>query len=123
MNLTDEQVERLNLYVKRRLSQQKIEQRQLERLHESNKFVEILEKVLIKYNSTEYVEKWYNKGIFPPEDLLFFLYDYVKLYGRDCSDEEYDTYGNDFTTCLLFHEGYYFNKVVGQGCFIDVIKK
>ena len=43
-----------------------------------------------KYNSDAYKDRWYNRGIFPPEDLYWFIYDYAYKYGKcwNCISEE-----------------------------------
>jgi hypothetical protein len=101
-----------------------IHESQLKRFHEKHSFEfrRIVELILNKYNSKEYGTKWYNLGIEPPENLLFFLYDYAEEYGRGCSDEEYIEYGNTFTAGMYYINGYYFNKMNGQGTVIKVMK-
>ena len=100
----------------------KVEARQLERLYESGCFEKLTEKAIEKYNSSEYRDRWYNRGIVPPEDLLFFLFDYAKKYGRECSEEEWIKHGNSFSSGLFFCNGYYFNMMNGQGSAIIVTK-
>ena len=99
-----------------------IEVLQIKRLHKSGKFVELLEKAIEKYDSEEYVKRWYSRGIEPPETLFSFLFNYASLYGRDCSKKEYEKYGNDFTSELIFCNGYYFNLMFGQGTVILIEK-
>ncbi len=96
---------------------------QLVRFHNKGGFSEFIEKVLAKYNSNKYRDRWYNRGREPREDLLWFLYHYSEKYGRICTEEEMDTYSNMFTSDLLFCNGYYFNRIDGQGSAIIVTKK
>ena len=97
--------------------------RQLIKFHERGNFVEFIEKVILKYNSKEYEDRWYSRSIMPPEDLYWFLYDYAKVYGRECNYEEWDKYTNSFSSDLLFCNGYYFNKMDGQGSVFKISKQ
>jgi len=96
---------------------------QLERFHKNNNFKEFIEKVIIKYDSDNYKDRWYYKGIQPPEDLYWFLYEYAVKYGRECKKKEWKKYSNNFTSELYYINGYYFNRMDGQGSIIQVIKK
>lgn len=102
--------------------EERIKTNQLERLHKSGKFLELTEKVIEKYNSDKYRDSWYKRGIEPPEDLFWFLFEYAEKYGRECEEQEWEQYGNMFTSSLFFVNGYYFNRVDGQGSVIKVIK-
>jgi hypothetical protein len=48
---------------------------------------------------------------------------YAEKYGRECSEEEWNQYGNMFTSSLFFCSGYYFNRMDGQGSRIKVKKE
>lgn len=102
-----------------------IEKTQLERFHEKFKdnFDFIVEKVLEKYESDEYRNKWFNLGFEPPEPLINFLYEYSNEYGRTCNEEEWEKYGNEFTADLNYIHGWYFNLMIGQGSVIKVTKE
>jgi hypothetical protein len=99
----------------------------LERFHyrfgDPVKFVALVEKTIAKYEETEYVRHWYSKGIMPPETMYWTLYEYAQRYGRQCVKEEWIEYGNVFTSELYYINGYYFNRMDGQGSVIKVIKK
>jgi hypothetical protein len=103
-----------------------MKENQLDRFHikynTKELFVEFLEKVIIKYNSKEYNDRWYNRGTEPPESLYFFLFNYAQKYGRECDDAEWAKYGNMFSGDLYFIHGYYFNIMHGQGTVIKVTK-
>lgn len=99
-----------------------IKTNQLERFNRRGNFVDFVEKVIVKYDSDKYRDGWYNRGIEPPEDLLWFLFYYAEKYGRECSIEEWDLYGTPFTSNLFFCNGYYFNRMDGQGSYIKVAK-
>ena len=102
----------------------KIKNNQLVRFHEKHSFEfnRIVELILTKYNSKEYINNWYSRGIEPPNSLLFFLFDYAKKYGRDCSDEEYEEYSNIFSVGLFYVHGWYFTMMNGQGTVIKAMK-
>lgn len=99
-----------------------IKTKQLERFKERGNFNEFIEKVISKYNSDEYRDHWYNRGIEPPETLYWFLFDFAEKYGRECNDEEWEQYSNLFTSSLFYINGYYFNKINGQGSAITIVK-
>ena len=98
----------------------KVKQKQLDRLHESDRFVELTKKVIQKYNSKAYKDRWYERHIEPPETLFYFLFDYAEKYGRSCTDEEWRKYGNVFSVNMYFCEGFIFNKMNGQGTVVHV---
>lgn len=89
----------------------------------NNNFVEFVEKVIEKYDSDEYINRWYKRHIFPPEDLFWFLFSYAEKFGREADQKEYQEFGNMFTSSMFFINGYYFNLMNGQGSVIKVIKK
>lgn len=89
----------------------------------SNRFAEILEKIIKKYDSDKYVNKEYKLGYQPREPLFTLFYDYAEKYGRECTDREWETYGNMFTGSLYYCNGYYFNMMHGQGTVIKVMRE
>jgi hypothetical protein len=97
---------------------------QLDRFHSnySNRLDELVEKVIEKYDSDKYRDHWYNRGSIPPEDLYFFLYKYAQKWGREATEEEYETIGNYFTSGLYLVGNYSFNRMDGQGSCILVEK-
>lgn len=103
--------------------EQKIKSSQIERLHKSGKFIEILEKSISKYDNDNYRDFWYSKGMYPPENMLWFLLDYAEIYGRECDKKEWEEHANMFTSQLIFCNGYYFNIMDGQGSIIKISKQ
>lgn len=101
---------------------ERIKTNQLERLHKSGKFIELTEKSIEKYNTDKYRDSWYKRGIEPPESLFWFLFEYAEKYGRECDIQEWKQYGNMFTSSLFFVNGYFFNRMDGQGSVIKVVK-
>lgn len=113
----------LNEYFDKILKKKIIFESQIERLHTSGRFTYILEKAIIKYDSNEYIDKWYKRGIEPPDFWFYFLMEYAEKYGRECDNDEWQVYSNTFTKSLIFCEGYYFNLMLGQGSAILVTKQ
>lgn len=95
---------------------------QIDRLYKVGNFIQFTEKVIQKYNTDKYKDRWHGRGIEPPEDLFWFLFRYAKRYGRVCTNEEWSKYGNMFTSDLFFCDGYYFNQMDGQGSVIVITK-
>jgi hypothetical protein len=96
---------------------------QLERFHNKYIFENFIKKVILKYDSEEYYNRWIKRGIEPPEHLYWFLFEYVQIYGRECNEDEWKKYGNSFTAGLFEYQGYYFNLMIGQGSAIKVMKE
>jgi len=97
---------------------------QLVRFHKSysNIFGEIIEKIITKYESDEYILKEMKLGFEPRCPLYYFMFNYAEKYGRECNDKEYEKYGNDFTGGLYFINGYYIQIMHGQGSAIRIDK-
>ncbi len=106
------------------ISNEEILNSQLERFHAKfqNRFGEFVERVIAKYDTKEYVLRWYDRGIEPPRDLFWFLFEYAIKYGKECNQKEYQEYGNEFTTSLFLVHGYYFLKMDGQGSVVQIKK-
>jgi hypothetical protein len=120
---SEEGIKSAKEYFNKISNKNKIIENQINRLKDSGRFIELLEKSIIKYNSKEYIIKSYKKGIEPPNSLHWFLYKYATIYGEECSGEEFELYGNMFTSDLVYYEGYYFNLMQGQGSCIIITKK
>jgi predicted solute-binding protein len=120
---SEEGKKHLEEYVNKQNRIDNIVKSQLTRLKNSNRFTELIEKAVEKYDSESYIRRWYRRSIEPPEDLFSFLFSYAQRYGRDCTDEECEKYSNMFTESLYYCEGYYFNLMIGQGSAIKIIKE
>jgi hypothetical protein len=109
-------------FFNRLYNEQQIFETQLERFHSKfgNSFSEIVEKVCLKYESDKYVDHWYKQSIEPPCPLYWFLLEYAKKYGRECTESELERYGNMFTTELVYCKGYYFGRMDGQGSVVQI---
>lgn len=76
------------------------------------RFISFVDAVLKKYSSVEYIDKFYKRGLEPPCDLRFFLYDVAKTYGRKCSTNEIKKYGNKLVSNGYAYFGFYFFLVM-----------
>lgn len=112
----------INPYIKRLIEKENILKSQIQRFHDNYDFETVIEKVHKKYSSDEYRDKWFNIGIEPPQPLYDFLFEYVRIYGRDATSEEFELYGNDFTGALKIYKGWVFNLMIGQGSCLIVSK-
>lgn len=120
---SDEGKKSISDYADKLRREDEIMDKQFERFKRLINFGEFTEKVILKYSSKKYRDRWYNRGIEPPESLYWFLFEYAERYGRKCSRKEWNTYGNVFSSSLYFCNGYYFNRMDGQGSVIKIIKK
>lgn len=98
---------------------------QLKRFKEGydHRFGELVEKILSKYNTKEYIQRERSLGYEPREYLIDFLFNYVREHGVEGTDQDWDrlTHG-DFTTELYKYKGYMFELLQGQGSVIKVYK-
>lgn len=103
---------------------QLIKEKQIQRFHEkySHRFSEIIEKILAKYATDEYYYRWTRRGIEPEEYLLYFIFEYLMIYGQELSKTEYIKYSNDFTSAIRKKDGYVVQIMYGQGSAIRVDK-
>lgn len=81
-----------------------------------------IEKIINKYTSSNYLNRYKNNV--PPYTLYWVFFNYAKKYGRDITSLEWSKYSNPFTTNLYYTDGYYFIVSSGQGeNHISVIKE
>lgn len=122
---TDEGKKRLEDYFENIRQKQKIVESQLIRFKEKydNRFEEIIEKIISKYDSDAYVDRERKKGREPRESLYWFLFKYTEKYGREATKKEWKKYTNTFTSCMYFYKEYYFSRMDGQGSVIQIYKK
>ena len=113
---------KISNFVKKLINNQETVSNQIERFHTkyNHRFEEIVDKIINKYSSDKYYKRYKGDS---PQKLFDFLYEYSKIYGRKCDDDEYETYGSEFTADLRFINGYYISLICGQGSFIKIIKK
>lgn len=122
-NISEKQIEQWFAKFDRKYQ---IEQIQLNRFHkiysETEQFHKVVTKIQHKYNSEDYINRWLSRYIEPEESLYWFLFKYATEYGRECTNEEYDLYANEFTSKIYFVNGYYFQKINGQGSSVQIDK-
>ena len=80
----------------------------------------ILEKLLDKYYSDEYVSREYKIGVQPRESLLWLVWGYATKYCKRCEDKKY---WNTFTSDAFYIGTYVIQIVNGQGCVIKIDKE
>lgn len=100
-----------------------IKERQLEKFHTFANKSEIIQKIIDKYNSDNYVRRWLKRSYEPPENLYWFLFSYSEKYGIECSEEEYNKYSNMFTSSMYYCSGFIFMIMDGQGTAVKIYKK
>lgn len=100
--------------------------KQLERAHsffQENNINEFISKVIKKYESKRYKNRWLNRNIEPENSLYWFLLSYAHKYGQKCSEEEWDKYSNEFTTEMVSISNYIIMRMDGQGSCVQIFVK
>jgi hypothetical protein len=64
-----------------------------------------IQKVINYYKTTKYQNRWLSRGIEPPEDLKFFLYEYARKYGQLNHNGTYQL--GDYSIELIIGQGSY----------------
>ncbi len=75
----------------------------------------VIIKVLERYNSKKYKDRWYNRGFEPPENLLNFLYDYAFENG----EKSFDIHGEEV---INLNNKWEFSTIPGCGRYYIEIK-
>jgi hypothetical protein len=78
---------------------------------------EVLEKIINKYGSDEYVRSEYSRGYQPREELLWVAYEFATHYCLPCEDEKYL---NSFTADAYYIGSYVIQLMNGQGSVIKI---
>jgi len=79
----------------------------------------VVERLLLKYDSDEYINRELSLGYQPRETLLWFLFEYATHYCEVCLDEKYL---NDFTGAAYYIGSYVIQVMYGQGSVIRLEK-
>lgn len=112
-------------YLKRYYQIEKMMDMQSDRFHHKydtdEKFAEIVKKIETKYESVEYKRRWHKRSIEPQRTLYWLIYDVAAVYGRYCTQEEWELLGSQFTTEMFYYKGYFIQRVDGQDSTILVI--
>lgn len=79
----------------------------------------VIERLMDKYYSDEYIDREYKLGFQPREPLLWLLLAYAEKYCNLCNDERYL---NQFTGTAYYLGSYVIQTMYGQGAIIKVDK-
>jgi hypothetical protein len=95
--------------------------RQVERFkkYSEGRLDEVLEKIITKYDSDEYVCREYQLGYEPRETLLWVALGYAEKYCTPCEDLKYS---NPFTGEMYYIGSYVIQVMHGQGSVIRIDK-
>ena len=84
-----------------------------------NNLDEVIEKLMKKYESDEYVNREYRLGYQPREQLLWLVWEYARLNCKECDEEKYY---NDFTGGAYYIGSYVIQIMHGQGSVLVIDK-
>ena len=100
-------------------------ERYIQYIHDnySDRLDEIIEKLLDKYNSDDYVNREHRIGYQPREKLLWVMSTYADKYGTEFTKEEYNKYCGMFTGSMYYLGDWVFEIIFGQGSALLVYKK
>lgn len=76
---------------------------------------DFVKKVIKKYDSIEYKNRWYDKCIFPPCELFVFFFEYAKKYGV-----KQKSHNVIFAESYTFDSKWSVNLLYGQGTAIII---
>jgi hypothetical protein len=95
--------------------------RQVERFKQytEGRLDEVLEKIIDKYDSDEYVRREYRLGYEPRETLLWVAFNYAEEYCKPCEDPQY---ANTFTGSMYTIGSYVIQVMHGQGSVVKIEK-
>ncbi len=79
----------------------------------------IIDKLIDKYYSDEYINREYKIGVQPREPLLWVVWDYARIYCQECNDEKYL---NEFSGGSYYIGSYIIQIMYGQGCILNIYK-
>lgn len=118
---TEEGQRSIEEFGKRLTREAECRDRQAERFkkYAGNRLDEVLEKIITKYDSDEYVRGEYKKGYEPRETLLWVALNYAVKYCQPCEDLEY---ANPFTGEMYYIGSYVIQVMHGQGSVIKLTK-
>ncbi len=81
----------------------------------------IIDKLIEKYYSYEYIDREHRLGYQPREPLLFFLYEYATKYGKKFTRKQEKKYGNSFSQGGYIIGSYAIIIMFGQGTVIKIM--
>lgn len=125
---SEEGAESIRKYCQEKEEQAKLYASQVERFYQKHKanMPAIIEKIMAKYESSEYVRREYKLGYEPREDLYWVLKSIASKYGteveiNDVNIKKYPQL-NMFTGSAFIFEGYLFQVMHGQGSVVRIDK-
>jgi hypothetical protein len=84
---------------------------------------EVIQKLIDKYGSAEYINREYSLGYEPREKLLWILSTYANNYGTEFTQEEFNKYRGMFTGSMYYLGDWVFEIIHGQGSALLVYRK
>ena len=123
-NLTPEQEEKMDDYFRIIHEKRVMDEYHMKKFHDnySDRFEEIMEKIITKYESDSYYNRESKLGYQPRTKLYFFMFEYAQKHGRELTETEEDKYSNMFTSGIYFLKGYYIQIMNGQGSVVRIDK-
>jgi hypothetical protein len=125
---SEEGKESIRKYWQEKEEQAKLYAFQVERFYQKHKanMPTIIEKIIAKYESSEYVRREYKLGYEPRESLYWLLESIASKYGTEVeiNNENVKKYPqlNMFTGSAFIFEGYLFQILHGQGSAVRIDK-
>ena len=125
VSITEESVRK---FFEEKEQEEKLYASQVDRFYQRHKenMPAIIEKIMAKYNSNEYVRKEYKLGYEPREDLYWILESIASKYGVEVklnkkNGKKYPQL-NMFTGSAYIFEGYLIQTMHGQGSVVRIDK-
>ena len=125
VSITEESVRK---FFEEKEQEEKLYASQVDRFYQRHKenMPAIIEKIMAKYDSNEYVNKEYKLGYQPREDLYWVLMSIAGKYGTkvELNEENAKKYPklNMFTSVSYIFEGYLIQQMDGQGSVVRIDK-
>lgn len=122
--MSDECKKDLEEYFLKIENKEKVLKNQYKRIHKkySNQLSYIIDKIIFKYESDIYKDRWYNRGFEPEEYLYWILFGYASVYGKKANKKHILKYGNMFTSEAYIVENYFIQQMNGQGQVVQITK-
>ena len=125
---SDEGKESMRKYWEEQQQKEKLYASQVERFYQKHKdnMPAVIEKIMAKYDSDEYVRREYKLGYQPREDLYWVLNSIASKYGTEVKLNKKNAKNypqlNMFTGSAYTFEGYLFQVMHGQGSVVRIDK-
>lgn len=81
---------------------------------------EFVGKVRAKYNSKEYLDRWYKRGREPEEELYWLLLYYAEMYCEEAPQEYYTMFVGQ---CYWLFDDTIIQRLDGRGSFVQILTK